>query len=112
METREITQYRIYLLRMNHVADRAESIRTVAASFSYDALVRFYNSQYTPELLNNPYGYNVHFIPGPLHFYNTIYSTELNQVGVFGDGIISGWIDADDYDQFASETHIVPEDFA
>lgn len=111
METREITQYRIYALRMNHAADRAESIRTVAASFSYDALVRFYQSQYTPELLKNPYGCNVHFIPGPLHFYNTIYSTELNQVGVFGDGIVSGWIDEDDYGQFASEIHIVPEDF-
>lgn len=32
METRQITQYRIYALRMNHVADRAESIRTVAST--------------------------------------------------------------------------------
>lgn len=111
MEIRQITQYHVYVLRMNHTADRAEDIRDVAISFNYDALRKFYMDQYTNELLINPYGHKVHFKPGPLHFYNTVSSLKLNETGIFGDGIISGWINESNYEEYAANVHVVPEDY-
>ena len=108
METREIIQYHIYLLRMAHTADRVEAVRDVAVSFSYDRLVEFYKSQWSEELRTNPYGHKVHFIPGPLEFYNPVPLT-LNETDLFGHGIVSGWINVDCYDDYVKGLIVVPE---
>ena len=49
METRTITQVRIYTLALNPMAGRAEERRIVALSTDYNKLVAWYRDQMVPE---------------------------------------------------------------
>ena len=99
METRGITQVRLYVLCMNHTADCAESNRIVAVSDDYYKLVDYYNSQYTGVMIKNEYGHHVFFREdSPLRFYNKLQTLNLNELDMFGHGIKDEWVDLSELD--------------
>ena len=92
METRTITQVRIYKLILNPMAGCAETAEIVAISTDYNKLVDWYRSQLAAEPRREDTWYKV-FIPGPLEWYNPVKSLELNNLGHFGHGIADEWLD-------------------
>ena len=96
METRQVTEVKIYKLIMNSVYDRAEVLSVVAISDDYDRLCNFYRSQLIdPEV--DEYGYLRHFKEGELRNYNPVYDLQLKD---YDDrGISSEWIPLDQYDK-------------
>lgn len=50
METRQITQVKLYKLHLNRVTDVIESTTLVAVSPYYDHLIEWYKSQFAPKM--------------------------------------------------------------
>lgn len=98
METRTITQVKLYKLILNPMADCAESGNIAAISDSYDKLVNWYRSQ-----LNSmgPWRdgrwYKVFAAGSPLEWYNPADNLELNNPGLFGHGILDEWVNESVY---------------
>lgn len=92
METRNITQYRIYVLVLNPFS-RAEDGEIVAISTDYAKLVCFYTTQLSSTPTRDEYGYFHSFIEGPLYRYNPCHSLVVNDNRPFGHGIHDEWID-------------------
>lgn len=93
METRTITQVRIYTLALNPMTGRAEERRIVALSTDYNKLVAWYNDQLAPEPWHDRRMWCKVFRAGsPLEWFNPAYSLELNQTGPYRHGIGDMWI--------------------
>ena len=92
METRQITQLRVYKLIMNHVSDRAEDGTITAISTDYDKLVAWYHSQLAPEKWRDGRFLKTFAEGSPLEWFNPVTSLELNELGTFGHGIADEWI--------------------
>ena len=92
METRIIRQVRLYKLILNPMTGRCESGSVVAISLDYCKLVAWYNSQKAPTEYRDG-GWNKTFKKGSrLEWFNPVSSLELNELGVFGHGIVDEWI--------------------
>ena len=96
METRTITEVRLFLLIMNNVHDRAESCTITAVSYDYHKLVDWYNSQkadkpYRSEYDNNMY-YKVFKEGSSIEYFNSLFTLELNELSPFGQGIKDEWV--------------------
>lgn len=97
METREITQGKLYVLYMNHVRDRWEDSTNVAVSTDYQQLVDWVNSfrvePYRSEKDLQVFGQSflkVYAEGSPLEYYNAPDSLDLEQYN--GKGITFDWI--------------------
>lgn len=96
METRDVTEVRLFALIMNNVHDRAEGCELVAVSDDYQKLVNWYNSQkaekpYRSEYDNNMY-YKVFKEGSELEYFNPLFSLGLNEMSPFGQGIKDEWV--------------------
>lgn len=97
METRTITQIRIYKLILNLMTDCAESGRIAAISDDYDKLVAWYKEQFAPETYRDD-RWNKTFKQGsPLEFFNPASSIELNDLDFFKHGIEDEWVEDNVY---------------
>lgn len=95
METRTITQVRIYILVLNTFG-RAEDSKIAAISGNYQALVDLYNSQLLPKGYRDENSfYHTFNTSGPLSRLNPCPNLNLNEVDMFGHGIHDEWINED-----------------
>ena len=96
METRTITQVRIYTLALNPMAGRAEERRIVALSGDYDRLVAWYRDQMVPEWRDGQW-YKYFRQGSPLEWFNPAFSLELSQNAPYGHGISDEWMSESDW---------------
>ena len=111
METRNITQVRVFVLVLNDMRfPKIEMGRIVAVSTSYEKLVELYNSnkaesQYSENV--NDYNWNKTFKKDSvLEWYNPVYSLELNYNDEFGHGIHDEWLDMEKWEYCKSNNSI------
>jgi len=100
METRNKTEFKIYLLYLNMMKDRAESSQCVAIADDPQKIIDWYNS-----LLTKPYSDIVEEWTGPKP-YQKIFRKDsplewFNPIGSFtpdhfGHGIREQWVDAEE----------------
>ena len=96
METRTITQVRIYKLILNPMAGRCEDGEIVAISGDYNRLVRWCEEQKAPTPYRDDDGWYRTFADGtPLHWYNPADTLELNCPDHWGHGITDEWVKED-----------------
>lgn len=96
METRTITEVRVYILALNEMHNRAEYGRIVAVSTEYDDLVRYYMDNISSTEFIDDEGYRHTFKEGDLYNFNPAKSLELNNLDIFGFGIHDEWIREED----------------
>lgn len=108
METRQVTQIRVYVLYLN-TFDRAEDGAIAAISTSYDDLVRFYNENLLSheERYRDAGGMYISFKEGPLQYFNPCGSLVLNDNEPFGHGIHDEWINEDVLHRISSQYFMV-----
>lgn len=92
METRTITQVRIYMLALNPMTGRGEERRIVALSTDYNKLVAWYNDQLAPEPWRDGQWYKEFRAGSPLEWFNPAFSLELNRTAPYGHGISDEWL--------------------
>ena len=103
METREVTEVRIFVLVLNAIYDRCEDGAIVAFSDDYNRLVNWFIDQladepYRLEEENNRYLRRFKN-DSPLRNYNPPYSLALNETDHFNHGIHDEWIGLDNLDR-------------
>lgn len=110
METREITQVKIYFLVMNGVWDSAEGGSIAAVSTSKDRLIEFYQSQVIPyeERYRDDMGRYRSFKEGPLYNYNLLMTMDARN-STFGHGLKEEWVLLDDLDDIKHRYHFINE---
>ena len=110
METRTITQVKIYFLAMNGVYDSAEGGSIAAVSTGRDKLIEYYRSQLLPdnERFRDTYGRYRSFKKGPLHDYNPLYTFDTKS-DAFGHGLREEWIPEEDLYDVERRYHFVSE---
>ena len=105
METRHITQVRIYVLALNTFGS-AESSEIVAISPEYDRLVQWYNDQFANENWRDSNGFLHTFKKGSvIENYNPCASLELNDTELFGHGIHDEWVELNSFNQNISKRY-------
>jgi hypothetical protein len=91
METRTITQRKIYSLVLNPMTDRVESARVTAIAYDESKLRDFYQN----EIAEEPYeDHNYHKVfkkGGPLEWYNPA-DINIPENNFYGHGIHSEWV--------------------
>jgi len=92
METRTITQVRVYKLILNPMTANAEAGELVAASTDYQKLVDWYNSQKAPEPWRDGQWNKVFAEGSPLEWHNPADNLELNAPDIFNHGIRDEWV--------------------
>jgi hypothetical protein len=100
METRTITQVKIYYLIMNPVTDRAESGVINVMSLEKDRLVSFYNNEFVEPYKDDRF-HKVFRQGGLLEWYNRLSSLE--GLDHFGHGLKEEWIDLDDLENIKNQ---------
>lgn len=103
METRTITQVKIYTLTLNPIMNRAEDRRVVALSSDYDRLIAWYRDQMVPEWRDGQW-YKYFRQGSPLEWYNPPRTLELNELQPWGHGIADVWINADGWPALRSSS--------
>lgn len=98
METRTITQVKVYVLSMNPVTDRAERNDNVAIATEREKLIDWYKQQFAEEVWQDD-RFRKSFKKGsPLEWYNKLDDAELTgEHSLFGHGIHEMWINEDVY---------------
>lgn len=93
METRQVTEYKIYLLALNTFGP-AEEVVPVAQSSDLQRLQEFYMDNLLPyeDRFRDDFGFLHSFKEGPLFNFNPCSSLEVGDVGLFGDGIHELWV--------------------
>lgn len=91
METRTITQVRIYTLGLNPMMGRSEERRIVALSTDYNKLVAWYRDQLAPEPWRDGQWYKEFRAGSPLEWFNPAITLDLDKPP-FGHGIGDMWI--------------------
>lgn len=116
METRQVTELKVFLLIMNNMRGNTEGKTLVAISDDKDKLVSWYNSQKAPERYKevgassfeshgSEHTWHKSFIPGPLEWYNPIDNfSELNH---WGHGIQEDWVLMDDWNKGMYNHHLI-----
>jgi hypothetical protein len=94
METRTITQTKIYYLVMNPVTGRAEEQIVAFVSLSKESLIEAYNNErvepYDDERFRKSFRKG-----GPLEWMNRLYPFDV-EGSTFGHGIREEWVDSGD----------------
>ena len=98
METRTVTQVRVYKLILNDMRDAHVETCTIAAiSTEYEKLVEWYNSQLAPKVWRDG-RWGKTFVEGsPLEWYNPAADLELNAYDPFNQGIRDEWVSEEVY---------------
>lgn len=92
METRTITQVKMYVLVLNPMTGQAEGAEAVAMSDDRQRLVNWYNSQKAPERYNDDERWNKMFIKGgPLEWFNGLSNIDSDVIETFGQGVHETW---------------------
>ena len=90
METRTITQAKIYFLTMNPITDRAESVRVAMMSTDRQSLIDRYKNEEVEPYSENGY-YKTFRKDGPLEWFNSL--PNLEQISSFnGEGLHEEWV--------------------
>ena len=89
METRTVTEGKIFYLVMNPVTDRAETGRITVMSDSKERLIQYYKDQSVPTYDDGNFR-KVFRQGGPLEWYNPIWTFE--GVDTFGHGLKEEWV--------------------
>ena len=108
METRTITEYKIYALKLSHVKGGVDRLITVAIFDDYDKLVSWISSQKeqwkdeekSTDFYGRNHGYDKAFKKGSaLEWYNPPTSMFVNDDGSCNDfgGICSAWVRSLDF---------------
>lgn len=97
METRQITQVRLYVLILNTFG-AAESGNIVAVSDDYQRLVTWYQSQFADEPYREDEWYKTFKKGSPIEYNNPCNSIELNDTNTWNHGIHDEWVLLDDLD--------------
>ena len=97
METRQITQVRLYVLILNTFGS-AESGCIVAVSDDYQRLVTWYQSQFADEPYREDGWYKIFKKGSPIEYNNPCGSIELNDTNYWNHGIHDEWVLVDDLD--------------
>lgn len=109
METRIITQVKIYKLILNHVKDKYEVVNIRAISTEYDKLVSWYNDQlvdpYKDERFEGESWYKVFKQDAPLEWFNPARSLNVGEHDARGVGIQEEWVDLGLYHSLISGNH-------
>ena len=110
METREITQVKIYYLVMNGVFDSAEEGHISAVSTSKNRLTEFYNAQLLPieERFRDDYGRFRSFRRGAFYDFNPLYTFSADQ-DTFGHGLKEDWLTFDEFENVKRKYYFVEE---
>ena len=110
METRTITQIKVYYLVMNGVYDNAEGGSIAAVSTSRERLMEFYNRQLLPteERYRDDMGMFRSFREGPLHNYNPLYSLNPND-SFHGHGLREDWMTMEEFGNVKHRYHYIPD---
>lgn len=95
METRQITQVRLYVLILNTFG-AAESGNIVAVSDDYQRLVTWYQSQFADEPYREDGWYKTFKKGSPIEYNNPCGSVELNHTNPWNHGIHDEWISTED----------------
>lgn len=122
METRVLTQVKIYILVMNPMMGHTENRSAVAMSFEKEKLHQWYQDQicdpWTDEGENSfePTGdmggyYNEHHIwrkyfrrGSPLEWFNPIFDENLS---IYGHGVDHCWVNEDMLEEFKRQNHSI-----
>lgn len=109
METRQVTQVKIYYLFMNGVNDRAEDGSIAAVSTSKDRLIAAYRENLLPqeERFRDEFHKYRSFKNGPFYSYNTLFSLE--EQSPWGHGLRSEWVLEDELDNIRRRHYFVEE---
>ena len=97
METRQITQVRVYVLILNTFG-AAESGDIVAVSDDYRRLVSWYQSQFADEPYREDGWYKTFKKGSTIEYNNPCGSVELNDTNHWNHGIHDEWVLLDDLD--------------
>lgn len=111
METRQITQVKIYFLILNMMRDRMEGRSMVATAYSKEALCNWYQSLLVPEGYSDTESdsdyvktYHKSFQKGSaLEWYNT---TNLDVINDWGHGVFEEWVNQEDFSEGLKSIHI------
>ena len=108
METRTITQVKIYFLVMNGVYDNAEYGSITVVSTSKDRLHGYYESQLLPyeERFRDDCGMYRSFRQGPLYDFNPLSSFEPNW---HGHGMKEEWLTMEELDNVKHRYNFIEE---
>ena len=99
METRTITEAKVYYLVMNGIFQRAEEYSIIKASFEKQTLIDFYRAERCEPYKREYNGifYTLFFKEGgPLQFYNPVHMIDYgqcDQLDIYGQGIHEEWIE-------------------
>ena len=108
METRTITEAKVYSLVMNGIFQKAEDCFIVKISFEKQSLIDFYRAERCEPYKREYNGifYTLHFKEGgPLQFCNPIHWFECglyDQINTFGEGIHEEWIELNQAQELVS----------
>jgi hypothetical protein len=95
METRQVTQVRLFKLLLNHMTDRAESISLAAVAYSKDSLLEWEKEQRAAEGYRDEHGYHKVYKQGStLEWFNPCRNPDFEFVK-FGGGVSDQWVDED-----------------
>lgn len=94
METRTITQVKLYVLILNTFG-AAESGEVVAVSDDYHKLVSWYRDQFADEPYREGGWYKTFKKDSPIEFNNPCDSVELNHTNYWNHGIHDEWVPVD-----------------
>ena len=93
METRQVTQIKLYTLLLNNMTyPKIEFRKIVAFSTEYDKLVEWYNNQKADTPYREDGYYKVFKKGSPLEYFNPVDSLEPGNLNHFGQGIQEEWI--------------------
>lgn len=100
METRKITQVKIYTLKMNPMTGKAETVRPVSSAYEKQKLIDLYNSSNAPERYVDNEKWHKSFKNGtPLEWFNPIINPDEDfKPDWRGIGIHEVWIDKKTFD--------------
>jgi hypothetical protein len=94
METRTITQAKIYYLIMNPVTGRAEEQVLTFVSLSKESLIDAYNKEKVESYKDDRFHKSFRQ-GGPLEWMNTLHSFDVEESS-FGHGIREEWVNLED----------------
>lgn len=97
METRTITQVRMYKLILNPMTDRCEASALVAMSDDYNRLVSWYMDQLADVPWRDGDWYKTFKSGSSIEWCNPCHSLELNYADLYGHGISEEWVSMDVY---------------
>lgn len=98
METRTITQVRMYKLILNPMTDCCESAHIVAISDDYTRLVNWYMGQLATVPWRDDRWYKVFKSGSTIEWYNQCDRLGLNDVDYWGHGISDEWVSLETYE--------------